>query len=97
QAESTELRARALWLTGNSDEALSQIKLAMALNAESFDLRDRQIRWLLSLGRTREAFEQAQVIGYLWPKDPRARQLLEMTAEADAEGRGTVSEKENQP
>lgn len=94
EALSVELRARALWLTGNREEALTQIKLAMALNTSGFDLRDRQIHWLIAAGQTKEAFDQAQVVQYLWPGDARAKALLNLAAEADAKGVAPVTNQE---
>lgn len=96
-AMSTELRARALWLTGNREEAMSQLKLAQALNTGAFDLRERQVQWLIAMGRGQEAFEQAQVIQYLWPGDARVQKILEMAAEADARGSTKSSDREKQP
>ena len=76
---------------------MSQLKLAQAMNTGSFDLRERQVQWLIAMGQSQEAFEQAQVIQYLWPGDARVQKILEMAAEADARGSIKSSGREKQP
>ena len=82
--EAAYLRARALWLTGDQNEALIQMKLAVALNPQDKETRIRQVNWLISSGKTAKALEEAQVMSYFWPKDPVVMDLINKAADADS-------------
>lgn len=82
------LVARAKWLTGAKEEAIEQLKLATAYKQSAFELREKMIDWLIDLGRTAEALEQAQATQYLWPDHPRTKHVLDKAATADAKGPG---------
>ena len=87
-AETLELIARAKWLTGEKEEAIEEIKLATAYNRDGFEIRERMIDWLIEMGKTSEALEQAQVMQYLWPGDSRTKPVLDKAVSADARGSG---------
>ena len=91
-AESAYLRARATWLIGDKDEALSQMKMALALNGQDLEVRSLQMDWLIQAGRATEAVEQARVMMYLWPNDQAVKNLLEKAVDAEARGAARAEE-----
>ncbi len=89
--ETAYLMARAIWLTGDQEGALSKMKQALALKADDQEIRFRQVNWLIAAGHTSEALDQAKVMSFFWPQDQAVLNMINKAAEADAAGSSASS------